>query len=201
MASRESVVNIALRNIGEELTETLDPSIARSAVRKVLAFLDDARDMVLIAHDWLDARGYETLQPTGAAGSFRWPGLYWLPNGALVVRDVDGCVAWERGTEVDSATGAARLVIRADTATAALDVTFTRRIDWAVIPVWLEQAMGLQLAAMAGPSVNGDWTMATKNGDRAAAAIALAQGKDGVQTRERYPLIPDPYGVLRRSAN
>lgn len=200
MASRESVVNIALRNLGEELTETLDLTQARAAVRKVVAFLDDARDAVLIAHDWLDARGYETLQPTGEPGNFRWPGLYWLPNGALVVRDVDGCVAWERGTQLDPGTGAERVVIRADTATAALNVTFTRRIDWPVTPVYLEQPMGLQLAAMAGVSVNGDFALADRNEKKAAAAIALAQGKDGVQTREQSPLMPDPYGALRRSA-
>lgn len=200
MASRETVVNAALRHIGEEPTVTLDPAQVRPAVRKVLGFLGDARDAVLVAHDWLDARGYETVQPAAAAGNFRWPGLYWLPDDALMVRDVDGCAAWERGTEKDPATGAWRVVIRAASAGAPLNVTFTRRIGWEAIPVYLEQAMGLQLGAMSGPSVNGNFELADRLEKRAAAAIGLAQGKDGVQTREPWPLIHDRFGALRRSA-
>lgn len=204
-ASPEKVVNLALRHLGEEPTETIDPTQARSAVRKVLGFLYDAVDVVLIAHDWLDARGYVTVQPSGAGGNFRWPSLYWMPEGALMVRDVESAApgfcqaSWERGTELDAASGAWRTVIRA-TGDGPLNVTFTRRIGWEVIPVYLEQAMGLQLAAMACQPVNGSVDLADRLEKRTALAVGLAQGKDGVQARSLRPEFPDVYGGLRRSA-
>ncbi|MBI1684460.1 hypothetical protein [Caulobacter hibisci] len=199
MASRESIVNKALRHLGEEPTETLDLTVARTAVRKVLGFLDAARDAVLIAHDWLDARAYLTLQPSAMAGNWRWPSCYLLAPEMLMVRDVVGCGAWERGTEVDAGTGAELIVVRT-MGGGAIRVVATRRIGWSVVPVYLEEAMGLMLAAMACMSVNGDEARASGLDKRAASAIGAAQGKDGIQAVAAEPVFSDPYGVLRRSA-
>jgi len=200
MPSRESVVNGALRWLGEELTETLDVSVAREAVRKVLAFMDKARDRVLVAQDWLDARDYLTLQPSAVPGNWRWPVCYLLPADALMVREVAGCGAWERGVVRDFATGAEQRVIRA-LGSAEARVVVTRRIDWAAMPTYLDDALELTLAAMACLSVNGDEGKMARLEKSAREAIGDALGKDGVQTVPIDPFLPDPYGALRRSAS
>lgn len=199
MASRESIVNGALRHLGEEPTETLDLALCRPAVRKVLGFLDEARDAVLIAQDWLDARRYVTLQPSGQVDGWKYADLFWLDPKALMVRDVVGCAAWERGT-LEDGDGVEKRVIRANVGGAQIQAVLTWRIGWAPLPVYLDLPIQLQLAAMACQPINGDAARADALQKRATDAVYLALGKDGVQCGNQGAVIPDPYGDLRRSA-
>lgn len=195
------VFNRALGFLGEPSVETLDPSELSAAGRKMLPFLDAARDQVLGAHHWTVAMHYASLERAAdVAVNWKYPYVYNLPDNAIRLVEVSACgYAWEQGTAAVGDEGAERAVIWSDHP-GPLKVACIRRIAWAVLPESLIMAVSLRLAALACVGINGDEDRESKLDKRAAQAVLAAIGQEGSQQGGQDPLLDDPYARLRASA-
>lgn len=184
-------VNTALGLLGQEpVTDLSEASLQASiAATKLMRLIDEALDTVLRRHGWICALEYVTLTPVvppAGYANWRYPTLYNLPANALRVWEIEGvspapgtdfgadCWAprWQAGSqETDSG---ARLVIRAQNATAQLNVAYVRRCNWAALDANVRDAIGYELAARGCYSVTGDQAMAAKLAARAENKVMLA---------------------------
>lgn len=206
MSTEADILNDALAHLGEEATNSLDPANASAAVRKVLRFMQRARDAVLERHGWTDALEYVTLPRADEPGDWKYLYRFGLPGDALRVWTVfisgtDIEPKWLQGTRVKLANGAPSegRVIRCDSE-GPLDVAYVRRIGWSVIPTYLVNPIALQLAALACQPINGSVERAKELQALADVAIASAKGIDGTLQGGEDPLLPSHLAAIRAAA-
>lgn len=137
MASIIQILNMALGHLGQEPIDTLDLERLREGPRKLYAFADAAREIVIGTHDWLEVQVPINLEPLSITGLYEYRFVYGLPERFVRMSSVAGCADWHVGLHVDSA-GNERRVLHASGALSQA---------WAVIvPKWESLSPQLMLA-------------------------------------------------------
>lgn len=197
--SKLAAVNLALAHLSEDPTDTLGDT-ARGIVRKLLPFIDIARDLELSAHGWQEALEYSTLtaDPTEPT-NWKYKYHFILPGDCLRIWQVaTPCVMWTAGKRIRS--GAERHVIRSDSA-GPLDVAYVRRLGWDGIGPQLLAAIAAHLASLGAGSIQGDEGRAARLRGLAAEFRVSAAGRDGTQQGGQDVPFPSRLKGLRQSAS
>lgn len=196
-AAQLKIVNLALAHLGEPSVETLDLDDTTEAGRKLLPFLDVARDQVLAKHAWRAAMAYVTLEDSGEDGNWKYGYLLHLPGDCLRVVGIDPeqrPAMWERSTRYKD--GEERAVILSDTVD--LNIAYVRRIGWDGIPVELYAAMAAWVAAMGSEAVLGNAEKGARLMKLAGELVATAAAGQGVQAGGQDVLVESGFAALRR---
>lgn len=198
--NKTAVFNRALAHLGQDPVENLVVSEMGAAGRKMLVFVEAARDAVLRAHHWTMAMRYVQLERLDTASTWRYPYAFAMPNDALRLTQVDTPgYAWEQGVALDAEN--LETVVVWSEHPGPLPVAYIRRLGWDVMGEDLVAAIALRLAALACLSITGDEDRESKLDKRALQAVAAAMGQEGSQQGGQEPLGIDPYGQLRNSAH
>jgi hypothetical protein len=197
--SKLAIVNLALAHLKEESTDTLSADLARNVVRKVLPFVDMARDLVLSLHGWQEALEFTTLSAAAdEAGDFRYPYYYWLDGDCLRIWEMATTgVVWQAGKRQKN--GAERHIIRADSE-GPLNVIYVRRLGWDGIGPQLADAIALKIAAYAAGPVQGDEARGRTLKNEFTEALRTAAGRDGQQQGGQPVPFPSRLLALRQGA-
>ena len=195
--SKLAIVNLALAHLQEESTDTLSADLARNLVRKLLPFVDVARDLVLSLHGWQEALEFRTLSPAGGeSGDFRYSFYYWLDADCLRIWEMATCgVMWQAGKRQKA--GVERHIIRANS-NGPLDVVYVRRLGWDGIGPQLGQAIALQIAALAAGPVQGEEARGRALKMELGDMLRMAAGRDGQQQGGQAPPLAGRINRIRR---
>lgn len=201
MADRLALANLALVWLGEETQDNLIPENLRNNTRKLLPFLDQARDEVLEQHGWRCALRWVELEAVANFdGNWEFANCFNLPGDCLRVWKVDRCdtASWTFATLTDG-DGATRKVVLSNNA-GPLKVAYSRRAAVEALPPSLVTAVALWAAAAACWPINGDDGKAAKLLDKAQLQVRKALGIDGMQAGNGDVLVQDELAILRGSA-
>lgn len=199
MADQLSTLNNALAELGEAPSDTLDLNVAKENPRKMLRFMDKARDQVLARHPFNAALTYVTLTRATGDGHWKYAYRFALPADCLRVFEVDGCVKWEAGTWKNPSNPAVETAVIWADAEGPIDVGYARRLGWSAIPVHLTTAVEKWLAGLACWAINGDRQKADDLKKEAVLAVADAARFDGTQLGGQDPILPSEFASLRAS--
>ncbi len=196
-AARLGAANLALAHLGEPPVETLALDDTSEMARKLLPFLDMARDLVLGRHGWRRALAYVTLEDSGEAGDWRFPYVLHLPGDALRVWRVDpaqGGADWEAGTR--ALEGEERLVVRSSAA--SLNVAYVRRLGWDGLPERLIEPIAALAASRTAGAGQGDPGKAQALAREYEKALAAAVTADGTEAGGGSLLVEGRLAAARR---
>lgn len=197
-AAQLKIMNLALAHLGEPSVDTLDLDNTSEAARKMMPFLDTARDQVLAGHGWRAAMTYDTLEDSGDTAPWKYSYVLHLPGDCLRVVGIDPDqrpAVWERSVRADG--GEERAVILSDTA--PLNIAYVRRIGWDGIPVELLTAMAAWTAALGAEAVAGNAEKGQRLMRMAGDLVARAASVLGVQAGGQDVLVESGFAALRRS--
>lgn len=210
------IVNTALGLLGQEpVADLSEPALQASiAATKLMRAIEQARDTILRRHGWICALKYVTLPPATPDGyvNWRYPTVYFLPPDALRVWEIEGVTPtpgtafdagcwgprWQAGTE--ETDSGARQVIRAQNATAQVNIAYVRRCNWASLDAQVADAIGYELAARGALSVTGMQATAEKMAARAENKVMQAISVGDTQEGGQPSWMPSIPAQIRNSS-
>jgi hypothetical protein len=153
MASKTEYINMALGFLGQDPTETIDLNnlpANRTAPRKIIVFAEQARDLTLEDHDWLDAQVPVNLSPLSLSGFTDWPYVYGVPAGFVRISELTGPGKWQVGLHIDDNDNQRRVIYADGKITRASAIV---KPDWEMLPPALGLAVACKMAWLACVSV------------------------------------------------
>lgn len=210
------VVNQALNHLGQNPVTSLQDADLRGsqAAKKILRFIDQARDVVLADYAPLCALSYDVLEPAVIPGFKNWKyaAAFYLPGDCLRVwslwdgdfppqfdpaRPVDDPnLVWEAATIEDE--DEARQVVLCSIS-AALNVCYVRRAGWGALVPLLLDAVSYETAARACGAVTSNDKKAGGLFQAAQTAAARAASVDATQQGGQAPVNVSSFLMLRRT--
>ena len=141
MPSKEQWANMALGHLGQDPVADLDfDNLAanRTAPRRLLTYMDQALQLLVEDHDWLDMQVPVNVTPLSIGGFTTWANIYGLPENYVRMSEVQCGGRWQVSLHYDNG-GVARRVLYAD--------GIVSRASAIVLPPWDLLSPSLGLAA------------------------------------------------------
>lgn len=155
MPSREQWFNMALSHLGQDPVADLnfdDLAANRTGVRRMMAFMDQALDLLCEDHDWLDMQVPINVTPLSIGGFTTWPNIYLLPNNFIRMSKVIGCAGWQTSLHYDQGNTPRRVLLARGVVSEAFAIV---RPPWDMLSPSLGLAATFKLAWLACVAITG----------------------------------------------